>query len=95
MNNGILKKDWKEEQDVELRQWEERRRAMNWAQRIGMLVLRLALTAGVTALLLWLPDPAPDETLRLKNAIVVLVAIVTAGKLIADTFFYDRYAGKL
>lgn len=67
---------------------------MNWAQRLGMLALRLSVTAGCAALLIALPDPSPDDTLRFKNAIVVLVAIVVAGKQLFDTFFYDRYYGK-
>ena len=67
---------------------------MNWAMRLGRLALRLSVTAGCAALLIALPDPAPDETLRLKNAIVVLVAIVVAGKQLFDTLFYDRYYGR-
>ena len=67
---------------------------MNWAQRLGLLALRLLATAGCAALLIALPDPTPEDTLRFKNAIVVLISIVVAGKQLFDTLFFDRYCGR-
>lgn len=57
--------------------------------RNGIKLLILGLTA------LWvvtLPEPNPESLLHYRNAVVVLVSVVLAGKILFDTLFYDRYA---
>ncbi len=57
--------------------------------RNGFKLLIIALAA------LWivtLPEPDPDSILHYRNAVVVLVSLVMAGKILYDTLFYDRYA---
>jgi len=38
-----------------------------------------------------LPEPDPDTILHYRNAVVVLVSLAIAGKILYDTLFYDRY----
>jgi hypothetical protein len=64
---------------------------MSFEQRIGRFFVRLATILIVAGLLLFLPDSQNGDILRYKNAMVVLVAIVAIGKILYDTFFYDRF----
>jgi len=57
------------------------------------LVVRVLVVTLVAALLIALPDtwlPDTDSIVRYKNAIVVLVSVVTSGKFLYDTLFYER-----
>lgn len=64
---------------------------MRFKQRIGHFLVRFAVVLLTAGLLLSLPDPETGDVLRYKNAIVVLVAIVATGKILYDTFFYERF----
>lgn len=60
------------------------------AERVALLVLQLT-QIGLWAYILCqvslsLQDPWP----LVKNALIVLLALLTAGKAIVDTFFYPR-----
>jgi|HubBroStandDraft_4_1064222.scaffolds.fasta_scaffold380478_2 hypothetical protein len=52
-----------------------------------LLILGLAALWIVT-----LPEPDADTILHYRNAVVVLVSVVLAGKILYDTLFYDHYA---
>lgn len=60
-------------------------------QRLGNFVVRFAVILLAAGLLLLLPESQAGDVLRYKNAIVVLVAIICTGKLLYDTFFYERF----
>lgn len=60
-------------------------------QHLGQFFVRLAVILLVAGLLLILPDSPNGDVLRYKNAVVVLAAIVVVGKLLYDTFFYERF----
>ena len=64
---------------------------MPFRQQLGHFFVRLAAILLVTGLLLALPDSPTGDILRYKNAVVVFVAIVAVGKLLYDTFFYERF----
>jgi len=51
------------------------------------------LIIGLAALwIVTLPEPDPDSILHYRNALVVLMSVVLAGKILYDTLFYDRYS---
>lgn len=60
-------------------------------QAIGRFLVRFAAVLLATGLLLSLPDVDTGDALRYKNAVVVFLAIITTGKLLYDTFFYERF----
>lgn len=61
-------------------------------KRLYQLVSRLLLLLLVTDRLMALPPPGPDSILHYKNAVLVLLSVILAGKMLYDTLFYDRYA---
>ncbi len=56
--------------------------------RNGIKILLIVLAA---AWIVRLPEAEPDTLLHYRNAIVVLSAVVMAGKILYDTLFFDRY----
>ncbi len=64
---------------------------MLMSQRIGRFCVRLSVISLVSGALFTLPEPDPDGVLHWKNAFVAFVAIVALGKLLFDTFFYERF----
>lgn len=58
-----------------------------WLFAIGRICL-IALGAAVFARL---PLPLLDESLPMKNVVVVIVAVGLIGKTVFDTLFYDHY----
>ena len=57
-------------------------------QRFAVRLIGLSVISGV---LLVLPDIETDGLLRYKNATTALVFVITLGKLLYDTFFFERY----
>ena len=64
---------------------------MRFRQKIGRFVMRLSAISMVSGVLLALPDFDTDSILRYKNAAVAFAFVIALGKLLFDTFFYDRY----
>ncbi len=64
---------------------------MSLRQRLGVFCVRLAVIMIGAGVLMAVPEPQTDDVLRYKNAVVVLVSVILAGKLLFDTLFYDRY----
>jgi len=64
---------------------------MTLKQRIGQFCIRFAIVLLVAGLLLSLPDTNSNDVLRYKNALTVLIAVIATGKILYDTFFYERY----
>ena len=61
-----------------------------------MLVLqRFAYRAGILLLISWvlalLPSPSEAVPLRLKNGLVGILLILSLGKTLYDSLFYDRF----
>jgi len=61
-----------------------RKQFARFVQRLG----KLSVVAGV---LFAIPDPTAGEVLHYKNAVVAFAFVVSLGKLLFDTFFFDRY----
>ena len=64
---------------------------MRWAKRLGRLFVRLLILGVGAALLISLPDMPSDDVLRYKNAVVTLITLILGGKMLFDTFFYERF----
>ena len=64
---------------------------MKWAKRLGLLFVRLAVVCLGAALLMALPESPADDVLRYKNAVVAFVSVILMGKMLFDTFFYERF----
>jgi hypothetical protein len=60
-------------------------------KRLGRFCLRLSTLSIVAGVLLSIPDYDTESVLRYKNAVVAFVFVVSLGKLLYDTFFYDRF----
>lgn len=65
---------------------------MSLRLQIRRFVLRLSLIFIAAGILLAVPEPETDSILRFKNVIVVFVVVILIGKLLLDTFFFDRYS---
>lgn len=61
-------------------------------RRLGIFCLRLATMLIVAGVLICLPDPTFSDLLNFKNAGVSFVLVISIGKLLLDTFFYDRFS---
>lgn len=61
------------------------------------MLRRMLYRFSLTVLFFWvlalLPSPTEAVPLRLKNGIVGIIFVLACGKLLYDTFFYDRFAG--
>lgn len=64
---------------------------MPWRKQLGNFLVRLSVIFIVTGALLFLPAPLDGDVLHYKNALVALVSVISIGKLLLDTLFYDRY----
>lgn len=64
---------------------------MKWTTRLARLFVRLAAVCLGAALLMALPDSPADDVMRYKNAVVAFVAVVLMGKILFDTFFFERF----
>jgi len=61
-------------------------------QRLRIFLYRMCLLITAIWALVLVPFPSPFLTLvPLKNVLVVFTGVVWTGKMIMDTFFYDRY----
>jgi hypothetical protein len=65
---------------------------MSLRMRVQRFAGRLAGLSLIAGVLLALPDSEMDGPLRYKNAAIALIFVLTLGKLLYDTFFYDRYS---
>lgn len=63
---------------------------MSRENRLGIFLIRLGCVLASAGLLLGVRDPALGTVLPFKNAVIVLAAVILAGKLVLDTFFYPR-----
>jgi fumarate reductase subunit C len=63
---------------------------MSLKRRIGVFLVRIGAIVLVSGLLLLLPGPHTGELVPFKNAIVSLLAVITIGIVLYDTFFYNR-----
>ena len=59
--------------------------------RLQRFAIRLAGLSLIAGAVLALPDIETDGPLRYKNAATALVFVISLGKLLYDTFFFDRY----
>lgn len=65
---------------------------MSLRKQLGRFVQRLSTLCVVSGVLIAIPDPAgTGEILHYKNAVVAFAFVVLLGKLLYDTFFFDRY----
>lgn len=60
-------------------------------KQLGRFVQRLGTLSVITGVLIAIPDPGPGEVLHYKNAVAAFAFVVSLGKLLYDTFFFDRY----
>ena len=58
-----------------------------WLRFVG----RLSTYSLVAGVLLSLPDIETDGVLRYKNAVIAFAFVISLGKLLYDTFFFDRF----
>lgn len=63
---------------------------MSLRKRIGLFLVRLAAMLIAAGVLLCLPDAGSTELITYKNAIVSFLLVISLGKLLLDTFFFDR-----
>ncbi len=52
---------------------------------------RLASLCVVAGVLVAIPDADSGDILHYKNALVAFAFVISLGKLLYDTFFFDRY----
>lgn len=64
---------------------------VTWTERLLVLALRLSAIAVVAWGLMQIPLPLLDAWLPLRNVVVVLGALIATGKVLFDTFFYERF----
>lgn len=64
---------------------------MTLRKQLIRFVRRLGTMSLVTGVLIAIPDPGTGEILHYKNAVVAFAFVVSLGKLLYDTFFFDRY----
>ena len=64
---------------------------MSLRKQLGRFVQRLSTLCVVSGVLIAIPDPGTGEILHYKNAVVAFAFVVLLGKLLYDTFFFDRY----
>ena len=64
---------------------------MTLRKQLGRFVQRLGTMSVITGVLIAIPDSGAGEILRYKNAVVAFAFVVSLGKLLYDTFFFDRY----
>lgn len=65
---------------------------MSFQSRLIRGGFKLVILLIGTLWVVTLPEPDPDTLLHYRNAVAVLGALITAGKIVCDTLFYDRYA---
>jgi len=52
---------------------------------------RLAELAALLLILAFMPWGGPLGPMRVKHAVLTFLAVVGLGKILFDTFYYDRY----
>ena len=67
-----------------------RRARLDFGRRLARFGAGLAKLAIIAAALYYLPDAPGDSILRYKNAVVALFFVIGLGKLLFDTFFFQR-----
>jgi len=55
------------------------------------LLQRLAELAALLLFLAFMPWGGPLGPMRVKHAVLTFLAVVGLGKILFDTFYYDRY----
>jgi uncharacterized membrane protein len=60
-------------------------------KQLTRFVKRLSTLSVVTGVLIAIPDPGTGDILHYKNAVVAFAFVVSFGKLLYDTFFFDHY----
>ena len=58
---------------------------------IRQLLYRISILILIAWFLALLPSPTEAVPLRLKNGLVGVCAVLGLGKILYDTFFFDRY----
>jgi hypothetical protein len=56
------------------------------------LLKRISGASVIAGVLLAIPDYDSGAVLRYKNAIIAFAFVVSLGKILYDTLFYDRYS---
>jgi uncharacterized membrane protein len=64
---------------------------MTLRKQLIRFVRRIGTLSVVTGVLIAIPDPGTGDVLHYKNAVVAFAFVVSLGKLLYDTFFFDRY----
>ena len=64
---------------------------MTLRKQLIRFVRRIGTLSVVTGVLIAIPDPGAGDVLHYKNAVVAFAFVVSLGKLLYDTFFFDRY----
>ena len=64
---------------------------MTLRKQLIRFVRRIGTLSVVTGVLIAIPDPGAGDMLHYKNAVVAFAFVVSLGKLLYDTFFFDRY----
>ena len=64
---------------------------MTLRKQLRRFVQRLGTISVIAGVLFAIPDSGEGEILQYKNAIVAFALVVSLGKLLYDTFFFDRY----
>lgn len=64
---------------------------MTLRKQLQRFLRRLSTLCVVCGVLVAIPDTGSDDILRYKNAIVAFAFVVSLGKLLYDTFFFDHY----
>jgi hypothetical protein len=60
-------------------------------ERLLLLCLRLTILWLCAWIAAQIPLPVIEEWLPIKNVLIAVVSVGWAGKILIDTFFYDRF----
>lgn len=64
---------------------------MTLRKQLQRFLRRLSTLCVVSGVLFAIPNPGTGEILHYKNAVVAFAFVVSLGKLLFDTFFFDHY----
>ena len=60
-------------------------------ERLLLLCLRLTILWLCASIAAQVPFPVIEEWLPVKNVVIAVVSVGWTGKILIDTFFYDRF----
>lgn len=64
---------------------------MTLRKQLQRFLRRLSTLCVICGVLAAIPDPGTGDILQYKNAVVAFAFVVSVGKLLFDTFFFDHY----